>query len=121
MADYELQTGDVHPLLDPTGNDQSFTSYFIRPIVEKGVEASIFSEAESDGYDRDSEEDPPAQFVEEEWEYREELFAVSTATVGFAAWLRRQRAVNGTSGEMQFRTGVIFLSRCGTRFFWWSR
>ena len=56
--------------------DQVFTSYFFHPSVEEGAEARHFAEADSD---QESEgEDPPAsQVVEQELEFRDELFAAS--------------------------------------------
>ena len=106
LSAHELQPGETHPLLDPTGIDQSFTSYFFHPREELP-----FSEARSDF---DSDEEPAAPFLEQEWEYRDELFAVSTAAVGAAAWCWRQRAVGGISEEMQ--SGDLVLISDGARF-----
>jgi hypothetical protein len=56
LSAHELQPGETHPLLDPTGIDQSFTSYFFNPRQEEGLP---FTEAESDF---DSDEEPAAPF-----------------------------------------------------------
>ena len=108
LAAHELQPGDTHPLLDPSGIDQSFTSYFFHPRAEEELP---FAEAESD---LGSDEEPAAPFLEQEWEYRDELFAVSAAAVVGSAWLWRQRAVGGISEEMQ--SGDLILISDGSHF-----
>ena len=40
LSAHELQPGETHPLLDPTGIDQSFTSYFFHP--RQGEELAFF-------------------------------------------------------------------------------
>ena len=105
LAAHELQPGDTHPLLDPSGIDQSFTSFFFHPRSEEDL---LSAEA---GSDLDSDEEPAAPFLEQEWGYRDELFAVSTAAVGAAAWLWRQRAVGGHSEEMQSGDLILHVGR----------